>query len=164
MSQFKKMSLRQKFVKETLFITSLQPTSLTCSSSASVIFSVGVTTSTTSTGVVVLGSGMMTVTLVGVVVVLKSISGNGSVRKQGSICEYLTWDVTDSVFTENGHFLKLSLIPVVADLLVGGPVVFPSLGTSETVYVVFGFKPGITISVGRSVIGISCRNKKKFNK
>ena len=48
-------------------------------------------------------------------------------------------------------------IPVVADLLVGGPVVFPSLGTSETVYVIFGFKPGITISVGRSVIGISCR-------
>ena len=42
------------------------------------MFSVGVTTSTTSTGVVVLGSGMMTVTLVGVVVVLKSILGNGS--------------------------------------------------------------------------------------
>ena len=48
------------------------------------------------------------------------------------------------------------LIPVVTDLLVGGPAVFPSLGISETVYVVFGFKPGITISVGRSVIGISC--------
>ena len=135
------------------------------------MLSVGVTTSTTSTGVVVLGSGMMTVTLVGVVVVLKSISGNGSVRKRENVCENLNWVLTnlnwvltDSVFTENDHFLKISLIPVVADLLVGGPVVFPSLGTSETVYVVFGFKPGITISVGRSVVGISCRNKKKFNK
>ena len=107
---------------------------------------------------------MMTVTLEGVVVVLKSISGNGSVRNPENIRENLTRILTDSVFTENGHFLKLSLIPVVADLLVGGPVVFPSLGVSETVYVVFGFKPGITISVGRSVVGISCRNKKKFNK
>ena len=104
---------------------------------------------------------MMTVTLVGVVVVLKSISGNGSVRKPENIRENLTWVLTYSIITENGHFLKISLIPVVADLLVGGPVVFPSLGTSETVYVVFGFKPGITISVGRSVIGISYGNQKK---
>ena len=85
MSQFEKILLRRKFVKVTLFITLLQPTSLTSSSTRSVIFSVGVTTSTTSTGVVVLGSGMMTVTLVGVVVVLKSISGNGSVRKRGNV-------------------------------------------------------------------------------
>ena len=128
------------------------------------MFSVGVTTSTTSTGVVVLGSGMMTVTLVGVVVVLKSISGNGSVRKRENTRENLTWVLTYFLFTENCHFLKISLIPVVADLLVGGPVAFPSLGTSETVYVVFGFKPGITISDGRSVIGISCGNQKRFNK
>ena len=127
------------------------------------MLSVGVTTSTTSTGVVALGSGMMTVTLVGVVVVLKSISGNGSIRKPENIRENLAYIFIYSNFNEKCYFRKRSLIPVVADLLVDGPVVFPSLGISETMYVVFGFKPGITISVGRSVIGISCRNK-KFNR
>ena len=107
---------------------------------------------------------MMTVTLVGVVVVLKSISGNGSVKKPENIRENLAYIFIYSNFNEKCYFRKRSLIPVVADLLVGGPVVFPSLGTSETVYVVFGFKPGITISVGRSVIGISYGNQKKFNK